>query len=85
MTNVQPERDRKDVGHKLGSEFRKRREEIGITQVQLSNRCGISQAYISQIEKGMRLTSIVVIAKLCDALGLNAPDLISEVLEMGAK
>lgn len=54
----------------IGQTIRDIRKEKGITQLELSERCGLLQGYISRVEKGRRvpmLTNLVVIAK---ALGM---------------
>ncbi len=55
----------KDIGELLASS----RRELGLSQKQLSERTGISQANISKIENGRYLPGILILKKLSDALG----------------
>ena len=42
-----------------------------MTQKELSERTGVSQAHISQIEAGKQSANLQTIEKLCEALGLS--------------
>jgi transcriptional regulator with XRE-family HTH domain len=44
----------------------------GLTQSQLAERVGITQAFLAEIEKGRKRPSLDVLEKLCDALGCSA-------------
>lgn len=48
----------------------------GITQVTLSKRIGVSQAYVVAIEKGERNGSIAVMRKIASALSVDLDDLV---------
>lgn len=54
--------------------FDKRRE-LGLTQKQLSDRAGINRCYLSEIECGKSVPSIVVAEKISDALDCNIEEL----------
>lgn len=60
------------IGRRL-SEFRKAR---GITQVELAQRLDVSQAVISQWEKGRRLLHGELIATLADILRVSADEML---------
>ncbi len=53
----------------VGENIRRIREEKGILQVQLAQQAGISQAMLSQIERGSKNPSLQVGADLAHLLG----------------
>ncbi len=55
------------------------RAERGLSQEALSVRAGVNQITISRIERGKRLTGLLVIYKLAQALGMTAPELLARV------
>lgn len=48
----------------------------GLTVRQLAERCGLSQAYLSQIEAGKRAGSAATLAAVAAALGIGVDDLL---------
>ena len=52
------------------------REQAGLTQRQLADRCGVARSLISEIESGTRNATPAMIRKLADAL--NCPRVILE-------
>ena len=65
-----------DVG--LG-EFIRRQRELGHLSVrQLADVCGISNAYLSQIERGLRTPSSFVLKALADGLEMSAETLYAQ-------
>ena len=66
----------KNVG--LG-EFIRRQRELGQLSVrQLADACGISNAYLSQIERGLRSPSSFVLKALADGLELSSETLYAQ-------
>ena len=66
----------KNVG--LG-EFLRRQRELGQLSVrQLADACGISNAYLSQIERGLRSPSSFVLKALADGLELSSETLYAQ-------
>ena len=51
--------------------IRKKREEKGFSQNQLSKLLGISQPYMNQIETGARNPTLPVLMKICDVLEIS--------------
>ena len=51
--------------------IRELREQLGISQKELAERCGITQSFMCDIEQGRTKPSIDVAAKIADALMLN--------------
>lgn len=58
--------------------LKKYRKERGYTQIKLSILAGISQDYMSEIERGKASPSLKKIAMLADALNIKAKDLFTE-------
>lgn len=56
----------------LPKKISQRRKLQGLTQTQLSERVGITQAFLAEIEKGRKRPSLEVLEKLCDALSCSA-------------
>ncbi len=51
--------------------LKKRRKELGMTQVQLAKVMNVSCQYISQIETGVRTPMLSTFLRLCEALDLE--------------
>lgn len=56
--------------------LRKLREKENISQVELAGKVGVTQEFISFVEKGYRLPGIEVAKRLADALNVSVDDLI---------
>ena len=52
------------------------RKERGWTQEELSERCGLSQQYLSDLERGKRNPTIVTIYEIAQAFGVSHLDLL---------
>jgi transcriptional regulator with XRE-family HTH domain len=64
-----------DVRERFGYAVRLRREELGLTQEDLSERAGIHRTYLSDLERGTRNVSLINIDRLAAALELPASEL----------
>lgn len=64
----------------FGEELRKVREEAGITQQTLAARAGVTREYVSHLERGTREPSLGVFVRLCAALKIDPPEMLSRVL-----
>ena len=51
--------------------IRKKREEKGLSQNQLSKLLGISQPYMNQIETGARNPTLPLMMKICEVLEIS--------------
>ncbi|MGC3959863.1 MAG: helix-turn-helix transcriptional regulator [Verrucomicrobiota bacterium] len=60
---------------KLGSNLRKQREHLDISQEILAEKAGLDQTYISGIERGLRNPGIKNVARIAKALGLTTAEL----------
>lgn len=57
------------VQFKLAADLFARRQELGISQASLSQRCGVPQADISRIERGQANPTMATIERLMNAMG----------------
>lgn len=62
----------------IGERVRTLRKEHHLTQEQLAFATGITTAYLGQIERNEKNPTILVVAKMCDALGIRLSDFFSE-------
>lgn len=60
----------------VGSNVRKRRQERGLTQEQLAFAAEIDLTYVGGIERGKRNPSVIVLARIAEALGAEPADLL---------
>ena len=60
----------------IGDNIRLRREAKGMTQLELANRCGVSDAMVCFYERGQRMPSLPTAAALADALGCTVDELL---------
>jgi transcriptional regulator with XRE-family HTH domain len=72
---------------RFGERVRARRQELGKSQEQLADDCGLHWSYVGQVERGRRNLSLHNILKIAEALtvdpgelvkGLRAPETKSE-------
>ena len=49
-----------------------------MTQAELSEKIDISEKYLSRIECGKQLPSIVIIARICEVLHISADELLAQ-------
>jgi transcriptional regulator with XRE-family HTH domain len=66
-----------DMRRLVGRNVRRIRLELGLTQEQLSERCGLSQQYLSDLERGIRNPTIISIYEMATALGVSHVDLVT--------
>ena len=66
--------------HKLVAlELRNIRTSLGVTQEKLALDAGLDRTYVQSIETGKRNISIDVFFRLCEALEVNAHDVIRKI------
>ena len=56
----------------LSKKLKAKRKLQGLSQTQLAQQVGITQAFLAEIESGRKRPSIEVLEKLCDALSCSA-------------
>ena len=62
----------------IGSYIREQREQAKISLRQLAQAAGVSNPYLSQIERGLHQPSVRVLRLLSDALNVSAETLLAE-------
>ena len=66
-----------DMRKLVGRNFARLRRDKGLTQEQIEERCGISQQYLSGLERGTRNPSIVTLYEIAQALGVSHVELVA--------
>lgn len=65
----------------FGRKVRARRQELGLTLVQIAEKSGLGRSFVSEIERDRVSPSIASLLKLCRALGWGLRDLFDEIDE----
>jgi transcriptional regulator with XRE-family HTH domain len=68
-----------DVRVRFGKALRKRRHELGVSQEEFADLCGLDRTYVGGIERGERNLALVNIEKLARALKISLSDLFRSV------
>lgn len=63
----------------FGEELQKAREKSGLTQEKLGFESGYHRTYISQLERGQKSPTLKAVAKIANALGIRASELVARV------
>lgn len=62
----------------LISLLKKKRQELNITQEDLAKKIGLDQTFVSKYETGERRLDVIELRRVCEALGANFIQFISE-------
>lgn len=65
----------------FGKVIRTLRESTGFSQEELAFRAHVHRTYVSQIERGLKSPSLVVIIRLANALEISAAELVRQATE----
>jgi len=68
---------KQDPVARLGSQIRVRRRRLGLTLVELAGKSGLSQPFLSQVERGAALPSMRSLNAIAAALGTTGPALLA--------
>lgn len=60
----------------VGANVRRRRQQRGLTQEQLAFAANIDLTYVGGIERGKRNPSVLILARIAEALGAEPADLL---------
>ena len=60
-----------DILRVFGTNLRKYREGIGVSQEKFAEMCGLHRTYISDVERFQRSISLNNVQKIADALGIE--------------
>jgi len=71
MTRIQAE------GEVFGRRLRELRQKYGVTQQQLSVATGLTEGYISNMERGLKVPSLTTILRIAVALRCKVTELVS--------
>jgi len=67
-----------DMRKLVGRNAARLRDAAGLTQEALAERAGMSQQYISDLERGKRNPTVVTLYELAQALGVGPVELVRE-------
>lgn len=56
------------MSERLGNRLKERRTELGLTQAELAERCGVSRKTVNTVENGVFTPSALLALKLAEAL-----------------
>lgn len=76
--------DTRTINQKIGARIQKLRRERGYTQLAFSERIGVSNNYLSDIERGNSFPKSDKLVAICDALDCSADDLFCDVISRSA-
>jgi transcriptional regulator with XRE-family HTH domain len=65
----------------FGKAVKQRRNELGLSQEKLAERCYLHRTYITDIERGERNISLENISKITDALEISITDFFSQYVD----
>lgn len=68
-----------DILRVFGTNLRRYRESLGISQEKFAELCGLHRTYISDVERFQRSISLTNVQKIADALEIDAFKLFMEV------
>lgn len=63
----------------LGTILRRERKERKLTLKQVSEKAGISEGFLSQVENNVNYPSVNTLLEICGAIGINAGDILKQV------
>lgn len=69
----------------FGKKIKEAREDLNLTQFQLAEKIGISQNFLGDIERGLKLPSIETLLKLSNTLKISLDTMLSDSLDNIAK
>ena len=66
-----------DMRRLVGRNLRRARKATGLTQEQVSERTGVAQQHLSELERGAGNPTVVTLYELAQVLGVAVVDLVS--------
>lgn len=67
-----------DIVKVFGTNLRKYRSELGVSQEKFAEMCGLHRTYISDVERFQRSIALDNVQKIADALGIDTYKLFME-------
>jgi len=71
--------EQKEILHTIGRRLKARREELGMTQAELSYKCDTDPSYIRKVESGKVNISIGNLAEMAIALEITLSELLIDL------
>jgi transcriptional regulator with XRE-family HTH domain len=65
-----------DIYQQIGARIRELREAAGLSQAKLSDLSGVSTEFLSRIERGLKGASVLTLARIAEALGVEIKGLL---------
>jgi transcriptional regulator with XRE-family HTH domain len=65
-----------DLRERVGLNVQRLRQNAGLSQEECAHRAKVHQTYLSGVERGVRNPTVMVLAKLAKALGVEADELL---------
>ena len=62
--------------NELGVKLKERRVELGLTLLELRDKCGVHPSHLGRIESGQRQPSATVLRKIAEPLGFSEAELL---------
>jgi transcriptional regulator with XRE-family HTH domain len=62
----------------VASNLRRLRKELGISQEDLAEKCGLHRTYVGAIERNERNITLQTLEKLAESLGVSPQDLLKD-------
>ncbi|MEQ7873891.1 helix-turn-helix transcriptional regulator [Sphingomonas sp. ASV193] len=63
------------MNDRLANRIKERRTELGLTQAELAERCGVTRKTVNTVENGVFVPSALLALKLSEALSVGPADL----------
>lgn len=63
------------LSKEFGLVVRQKREELKLSQEAFAYQCGVHRTYMTHIERGTKMPSILVVAKIANGLNIEVSDL----------
>ncbi len=60
----------------IGAEIKARRETMGLTQTELAGRLYVGQSMLAQVEQGMKIPTVAMVATAAKVFGCTTDELI---------
>ena len=65
-----------DLRERVGLNVQRLRQNAGLSQEECAHRAKVHQTYLSGVERGIRNPTVLVLAKIAKALGVEADELL---------
>ena len=69
----------RDMNKAIGKTIKSLRKQKGISQEKLAEEIDSHQVYISEIERGLKLPSLLVLNEIAKCFGITLTELVSEI------